>query len=48
MDALAFFPEFLLLVKSLRLVVTIGMEAYKRTFSVLGGNEPQEGIYYER
>lgn len=44
MDALAFFPEFLQLVKSLRLLVTIGMEAYKLTFSALGGNEPQEEI----
>lgn len=44
MDALAYFPEFLLLVKCLRWVVTIGMEAYKLTFSVSGGNEPREEI----
>lgn len=44
MDALGFFAEFLLLVKSLRLLVTIGMEAYKLTLSALGGNEPQEDI----
>lgn len=45
MDALAFFPEFLPLVKNLRgWFATIGMEAYKPTFSVLGGNEPLEEI----
>lgn len=44
MDALAFFPEFLLLVKSPRLLVTTGIEAYKLLFSARGGNEPQEEI----